>query len=116
MPFKCLQCDKVAQTISEQFCNCETPNFIKCEVVHLMHPDGPGRRIAKGKKSVGIPTEEPRIEDQYLNICCSNQDKIPIITGIISIITCPECLQFIEQVLQSEPNIPQSEPHDLDKV
>lgn len=101
MPFKCIGCDKVAQTVEEQSCKCQTPNFIKCEVVHLMHPQGTGRLIARKKRSVGIPTEEPRVEEQPLNICCGNMERIPIVTSITTIITCPDCLEFLAS-LQEE--------------
>lgn len=100
MPFKCLECDKVVQNIEDQECSCKTPNFIKCEVVHLMHPEGTGRIIAKRKVSIGIPTEKPRVEDQPLRICCSNMDRIPIVTGVRTTITCPECLDFIDSLEQ----------------
>lgn len=97
MPYKCLRCDKVVANKSDQECDCKTPNFVKCETIHFLHKDGPGKAKATRKIKVGTPPNA-KVVNETLHLACDTTNPSPIVSGYIPTITCPNCLAYIESL------------------
>lgn len=91
---KCINCDKISYTQDDLICECTSPNFIKCEEIHLLHKEGSGRLVGSRTISIGIP---PVIRKEPLNLCCNTKQISPIATGYYPSITCKKCLDFIHE-------------------
>lgn len=107
MPFKCAVCDKIVQTMDQAECECQNPFFVKCEVVHFLSYDGPGDAYGKSYAAQGAVVGDDETAKpltvrnlQPLRLGCNMPkqpaNKVVHKSIMSSIVSCPDCLAFIE--------------------
>lgn len=116
MPFKCTQCNTVVQDNELQDCPCESNHFVKCATIHLIHPEGLGLRYSSSQK-IAKHDKETRA-NIALNIACTDVvDKTKVQCTVYGpLITCPKCLQFMEDRRPSNTTKIVDKPLDTDKL
>lgn len=103
MSFKCLQCEIIVHDKENRTCTCESPKFAECADVHYLHEEGPGKGLCKQKTNVGIPgTESHKVVNTVLRQGCTKEDvKVPIASRAVTQVTCPDCLRYIQSLVES---------------
>ena len=109
MPFKCLNCKTVIQSMEQAECECENPYFVQCALVHYLHPEGPGQVYSKAVQHNGASVDDEGFSRPLTvknmvtyKLCCKASTKSknpnkPVTASILkSIVSCPDCLAFIE--------------------
>ena len=90
-------------------CGCENPYFVKCALVHYLHPEGPGEVYSKAVQHNGLSTDNEGFSKPLTiknivtyKLACkasikSKNPNKPVTASILkSIVSCPDCLAFIE--------------------
>lgn len=110
MPFKCINCNKIIQSMDQAECECESPFFVECATIHYIHKDGPGVVYSKILNNGGASIDDEGFSkpltirnEQTLNLCCSvnklNSKREQVhATFMRSLVSCPDCLAFINKL------------------
>ena len=104
MPYKCASCSTIVQKLENAECECENPFFIECALVHYIHQEGPGKVVSKSYNNQGASIDDEGFSKpitirnlQELRLGCNF--KKPIHLSIMSsLVSCPDCLAFIEKL------------------
>lgn len=95
MPFRCTNC----QLLSKEDDNpkCETRkscNFQRVEVIHLAHPNGIGRSVGNGTRSIIDEGKEATVAVP-IKLCCTSTVQGAAFTTVRHAATCISCLEAI---------------------
>lgn len=90
-------------------CDCQNPYFVQCALVHYIHPDGPGEVFSKAVQHNGASVDDEgkskplTIKNTVVyKLACmatkktTNPNKPVTATILKQIVSCPDCLAFIE--------------------
>lgn len=106
MPFRCAGCDTVVQSMDQANCKCTNPYFAECVTIHYTHAEGPGEVVSKSYNNQGASVDDAGISKPATirnlvprKLACNVPVKSkPVFSIMRSIVTCSQCLAFIEKL------------------
>lgn len=101
MPYKCMQCNHVAQDKDDQVC-CPKPHYLKVPTIHYAHEMGKGELFCTTVRSEqrvrGKAKQQEVTTDVQLFVACHEEECCGDVHIIPDTVTCPQCLQFISEL------------------
>lgn len=113
MPLRCTKCGKLTNDESNDECKVEGTicDFEKVATIHLLHPDGKGRIVSKGRRVVtGEKPGDEKTETVDMHLCCQTSTQRPQMTDVRYAATCLACLESIPA--PAEENEDDQAPHE----
>jgi hypothetical protein len=99
MPFRCTNCNKVTQQLTEEEC-CDNSNPKECPKIHYLNRTATGPVYSRQMKKQGIAGSKPSsvLEPVELRLGCDTKKPLEQATILPSLVSCPECLSFLESI------------------